>query len=68
MSIQLGRRKVEPEDRLIEDLGAESADLVNLAAAIDDCYGIYLDEEALAEVKTVADLERLVRAHDRGGR
>ena len=60
VSVQLGRAEVRPEDRFIEDLGAESADLINLAASIDDRFGVFVDEEALVEVRTVADLQRLV--------
>jgi acyl carrier protein len=60
VALQLGKRSVQAKDRLIEDLGAESADLVNLAAAIDDRFRIYIDEEALAAVRTVGDLEQLV--------
>jgi acyl carrier protein len=61
VTIQLGRRQVARTDRLIEDLGAESADLVNLAAAIDDRFGVFIGEEVLADLKTVADLEALVQ-------
>lgn len=61
VSVQLGRREVEAADRLIEDLGAESADLVNLAAAIDDRFGVFIGEEAFVELRTVADLEALVQ-------
>ncbi len=60
VAVQLGRVAVRREDRLIEDLGAESADLVNLAAAIDDRFGIFIPEEELAEIRTVADLEKLI--------
>jgi acyl carrier protein len=62
VAVQLGHAAPRPDDRLIEDLGAESADLVNLAAAIDDRFGVFIGEEALAEIRTVADLEELVRA------
>lgn len=65
VSVQLGRRKVEAADRLIEDLGAESADLVNLAAAIDDRFGVFIGEEALVELRTVADLKALVQGEMR---
>lgn len=60
VAVQLGIADVRRDDRLIEDLGAESADLVNLAAALGDRFGVFIGEEALAEVRTVADLERLV--------
>jgi acyl carrier protein len=63
VALQLGKSTVGPGDRLIEDLGAESADLVNLAAALDDRFGVFIDEEDLGAVRTVEDLERLVARH-----
>jgi acyl carrier protein len=60
VAIQLGHSRPQPTDRLIEDLGAESADLVNLAGAIDDRFGVFIGEEDLATIRTVADLEELV--------
>jgi acyl carrier protein len=60
VSLQLGIRAVKGADRLVEDLGAESADLVNLVAAAEERYGVSLDETALARVHTVADLHALV--------
>lgn len=61
VAIQLGHKAPQPSDRLIEDLGAESADLVNLAGAIDDRFGVFIGEEELAVISTVADLEEIVR-------
>lgn len=52
----LGRRGVRPEDRLIQDLGAESMDLVALAAALEDRFGVVLAEEDLPRLERVADL------------
>ena len=57
---QLGTASVRPEHLLIEELGAESIDLVNILAALADRYGINLDETELAGVDTVADLHQLV--------
>jgi acyl carrier protein len=60
VSLLLGVPSVHAEDRLIEDLGAESADLVNLVATVEEKYQAVLDEEAVARVHTVADLHALV--------
>jgi len=62
VAVQLGRRTVAPGDRLVEDLGAESMDLVNLVAAAEERYGIEVAEEEIADLRTVADLHRLVTA------
>jgi acyl carrier protein len=62
VAVQLGRRTVAPGDRLVEDLGAESMDLVNLVAATEERYGIEVAEEEISDLRTVADLHRLVAA------
>ena len=58
----LGAPRVRPSDRLAEDLEAESMDVVNIVAAVEDRYEVALDDAALAEVRTVADLHEVVRA------
>lgn len=60
VALQLGRRTVAASDRLVEDLGARSLDLVNVVAAIEDRYEIEVPEEDLAEIHTVADLHARV--------
>ena len=59
--IQLGIAEVGVTDRLVEDLGAESADVLNLIAALEDRYGITVEEEEIPDLRTVADLADLVR-------
>jgi acyl carrier protein len=58
--LQLGIRRVAEQDRLIEDLGAESADLVNLTAAAEERFHITFDEEEIARVRTVRELYDLI--------
>jgi len=62
VAVQLGCRSVTPTDRLVEELGAESADVLNIAAALEDRYGILIDEEKLPDLQRVEDLHRLVAA------
>ncbi len=57
---QLGIRSLSANDRLMEDLGAESADFVNLAAAAEDRFDLTFDEAAIAAIRTPADLYRLI--------
>jgi len=64
ISIQLGRRRIQETDRFYEDLGAESMDLVNLAVAIEDNFGIFIPEEELASIRTVSDLVECVKSNE----
>ena len=58
--LQLGNPSVRPEHRIVEDLGAESMDIVNIIATVEERFGLAIDEAALAEVRSVADLADLV--------
>ncbi len=60
VSLQLGAKAVSSSDWLVENLGAESADLLNLVATVEERYHVDLDEAALARVHTVADLHALI--------
>lgn len=53
---QLGRDVVAPADRLVEDLGAESIDLVTIVAVLEETYQVRVDEERLPALQTVGDL------------
>jgi acyl carrier protein len=53
---QLGVHEVRLHDRLVEDLGAESIDLVTIVAVMEETYGVNVDEERLPLLRTVHDL------------
>ena len=61
VGVQLGKRNVSAEDRLQEDLGAESADLVNIIAALEDKYHISFAETDIASIRTVRDIYRFIK-------
>lgn len=63
----LGVAEVAPSDRLAEDLEAESIDVVNIVAAVEERYCVTLDDADLAEVHTVADLCDVVQAAQTDG-
>jgi acyl carrier protein len=59
--LQLGLKQVHENDQLIEELGAESADVVNIVAALEEKYRISISEEALPTLRSVADLYEVVQ-------
>jgi acyl carrier protein len=59
--LQLGRRRAAAEDRFMEDLGAESADLVNIIAAAEDKYRLSFEEAEISRVRTVGELHDLIQ-------
>jgi acyl carrier protein len=61
VSVQLGIQEIPREAHIIQDLGAESADIVGIVAALEDKYGIMIDEGEMADIQTVAELTDLVQ-------
>jgi acyl carrier protein len=53
---QLGKRGISARDRFREDLGAESFDLLNIVAAVEDGLGVFLEEEEIPAIRDSADL------------
>jgi len=58
--------ELEPSNRLVEDLGLDSLQLMTLAVAVEDHFQICLDEDDEAALVTVDDLLAVI-AEKRGG-
>ena len=54
------RENVKPESRLVEDLGAGSLHLIEIAFSLEEQFGVELPPEAEQLIKTVSDITRLV--------
>jgi acyl carrier protein len=52
---------LKPEARLVEDLGFDSLDFVDVAVVLQQSFGVTLrDEPRVREIRTLGDLHRLV--------
>lgn len=54
--LQLGIDRVEDDNLIMEELGAESADIVNIIAAVETRFNIFISEEDIASIRTIQDL------------
>ena len=61
--LQLGIRSVKASDHLLENLGAESVDIVNIIATAEEKYQIEIDEAEIPQLQTVSDLHQLIQHH-----
>jgi len=48
--------EIKMESRLVEDLGADSLDVVELVMSFEDEFGIALPDEDVANLKTIKDI------------
>lgn len=67
MAARLGLppEQLMPEARLVEDLGLDSLDAVELAISVERKFDIEVPEEELTRLKTVADMVALVESRIR---
>ena len=55
--------KVTMDTHLVDDLGADSLDAVELIMSLEEEYGIEVDDEAAQNMKYVRDLVNYIEEH-----
>lgn len=64
-ALNLPVEKVVPEAKIVEDLGADSLDVVELLSRLEDEFGIVIPDDEVENLVTVGDvaaeLEKLVK-------
>ena len=55
--------KIVAEARLIEDLGADSANLMMLIMDLEAEFDMTVEDEVLGNIKTVGDIVSYIEAH-----
>jgi acyl carrier protein len=64
-ALNIPLEKVAPDAKIVDDLGADSLDVVELLSQLEDEFGITIPDEEIENLLTVADvastLEKLVK-------
>lgn len=64
-ALNLPLEKVTPNAKIVDDLGADSLDVVELLSQLEDEYGVTIPDDEVENLVTVADvaaqLEKLVK-------
>ena len=62
LSNQLGidRSEIRPESNVIDDLGADSLDLVEMLTEMENEYNIIITDERVRELTTVGDIAKFL--------
>ena len=64
--LNIPAENITPETLFVEDLKADSLDLVELVMDLEDRYGVEIPDEQLAEVKSVGDILALIESNKSG--
>lgn len=54
---------VKPEAAFIEDLGADSLDIVDLIMALEEEFGIDIPDEEAQKLRTIGDAVKYIESH-----
>jgi acyl carrier protein len=56
------RKAIVPEASLLDDLGADSLDVVELVMAIEEEFGIEVPDQDVENIRTVSDIVTYIEA------
>jgi acyl carrier protein len=60
--LSVSEDQIKPESRFMEDLGADSLDVVELVMAIEEKFGIEVPDEDAEKIRTVQDAINYIKA------
>ncbi len=55
-SVGVEAERIRPDARLVEDLGIDSLDRIELVFELESAFGIEIPDQAVAQVQTVQDI------------
>lgn len=61
--LEVDVKQLAPEAKFIEDLGADSLDIVELVMALEEEFGIDIPDEDADKMKTVGDAMNYLQQH-----
>jgi acyl carrier protein len=67
VSLQMGIRDVGDKDHFLEELGAESLDVLNIIAAIEEKYNVAIKDSEIPDLQTPTALYMFVKERSKTG-
>ena len=56
----VGEDEIKPEASFVEDLGADSLDIVELVMAFEEEFGVEIPDDAAEKINTVGDANKYI--------
>ncbi|QJA06477.1 acyl carrier protein [Thermosulfurimonas marina] len=64
--LNVSKDQLKPEASFVDDLGADSLDLVELVMAMEEEFGMEISDEEAEKLRTVGDVLNYVKEHAQG--
>ena len=61
--LDVEEESITPETNLVDDLGADSLDVVDLVMTLEDEFDTEIPDEEIENIKTVGDIVRFIEEH-----
>jgi acyl carrier protein len=61
--LEVDIKQLTPEAKFIEDLGADSLDIVELVMALEEAFNVDIPDEDADKLKTVGDAMKYLQEH-----
>ena len=62
--LNIAEDKITPSSKIIDDLGADSLDVVEMLMKLEDDFGVSVSDDEALELKTVQDIIDIIEKHN----
>ena len=61
--LNIDAKKIKPTSKIIEDLGADSLDMIEMLMTLEEEFNISVPDDKAETLKTVADIAKFIDAN-----
>ena len=58
--LNIDKSNITESSKIVDDLGADSLDVVELLMTLEDEFGVSVSDEEALEIKTVGDIAKII--------
>jgi acyl carrier protein len=59
--VDVNKENIQLDSKIVEDLGAESLDIYDMIALLEDEFGMEITDEEVEKIRTVRDVANYIR-------
>ncbi len=60
--VDVNKEHIQLDSKIVEDLGAESLDIYDMIALLEDEFGLEITDEEVEKIQTVQDVANYIRS------